>query len=125
MCPESCARFVLVGDSYLMVTRLQVYAAEYSCTLQLVHQLVNSWKCIPVLDGLAVQCPEILHQAKITVRLVHEQDSSTIRRSAWLYQVPVQQVINMSVHLCQLLGAQVLQWAERWFRPWLYWDSVR
>ena len=70
---ESSLLYVLFLDSQLVVSRSQIYIREHSSTLQLIKQVIYSWKWVLVLHRHFIQLTIIDAQMKGAILLLYKQ----------------------------------------------------
>ncbi|KAJ0555994.1 hypothetical protein HanIR_Chr07g0308621 [Helianthus annuus] len=90
---ECCFGDVLISDSQLMVSRSQINLGVIARPLQLVEQVVNTWKRITILHNHIVKLAIVNTHPESTVFLLHKQDCSSPGRRARTYETLFQEFL--------------------------------
>ena len=85
-----------------MVSRSQIYLREHPSTLQLIKQVIYSWKWVPVLRRHFIQLTIIDAQMKGAILLLYKQYRSSPRRVTRPDEAFIQQFLNQfrQFHRC-------------------------
>ena len=77
--PKRCLRDISLPNSQLMITDAKIYLRVDSRPFQLIKQVINPWKWIPILDRNSFQPSIVNAQSKSLVLLLSKQNRSPLR----------------------------------------------
>src|ERR1044072_7933875 len=116
--PEGSLLYIFFLDPDLMVTRSQIYLGEYRSSLQLVHQIINSWKRVSVLNGHLIQLPIIHTQPGSAILFLDQQYRCTPRRYTWSNKSLLRQVLQLTLQLDQFRWCHSVGCHRHWSGGW-------
>src|SRR3954470_23200787 len=112
-CPKSSLLNILRLHTNLMIPRPQINLAKHTSSNQLIHQIINPWKWILVLNRYFVQLPIINTKSHRTFLLLNQQNRCTPWRYTRTNKILLQQILKLTLQLFQRRSRHPI-WSHRY-----------